>query len=346
MKALPPTINSAVPALCASAPATPRLSFAAGKRLSDPVGLRVQPRESFLAGELVLVEVLANPKAKPTRLADLSVASLSAGDRVVCVLGQNASFKIDLVDVPTRADVEWVLINRGGLVGQPIQSSPESIRVRYLGNLMQNNKPVRLENRLPPLVAGRDRPILVVVGSETNSGKTTTVRTIVAGLRARGYRVGACKLTGICGDDPLEYGADQVVDFSDAGLASTIENQAQAVDAAGRCVALLQQHNDVVVVEFGSGLASSHPILPILSTLPAQSTRIVVCTLDVVGALGALLLLGSIGRIPSLFAGVATNSALARAVIQEKTGVAAASFTEDLASMLLLGGITHAKEQC
>ncbi len=58
-----------------------------------------------------------------------------------------------------------------------------------------------------------------------NSGKTTTVQSLVLGLRAAGEVVGATKVTGTgSGADywvMVDAGAACVADFTDVGLAST-----------------------------------------------------------------------------------------------------------------------------
>jgi hypothetical protein len=66
---------------------------------------------------------------------------------------------------------------------------------------------------------------IAVCGASMDAGKTYTVASIIRGLAAAGYRVGAAKLTGTAsGRDVWQYldaGAFPVFDFSDCGLPST-----------------------------------------------------------------------------------------------------------------------------
>jgi len=70
-------------------------------------------------------------------------------------------------------------------------------------------------------------PTLVVVGTSMNAGKTTAMAAITRGLTTAGLRVGTAKITGTgAGGDRWLYhdaGAAEVLDFTDAGLATTYE---------------------------------------------------------------------------------------------------------------------------
>lgn len=103
-------------------------------------------------------------------------------------------------------------------------------------------------------------PTLLVMGSDMNSGKTTLACAAANGFRQAGYRVSATKLTGTgAGPDywrMKDAGADRVVDFLDAGYASTVGmTPPQLVDILHRFkVDALQQGIDLLIVEVADGV--------------------------------------------------------------------------------------------
>jgi hypothetical protein len=116
-------------------------------------------------------------------------------------------------------------------------------------------------NDLQPKEIDLDRlPTLLVMGSDMNSGKTTLACAAANGFRQAGYRVSATKLTGTgAGPDywrMKDAGADRVVDFLDAGYASTVGmTPPQLVDILQRFkVDALQQGSDILIVEVADGV--------------------------------------------------------------------------------------------
>ncbi|MDP3742302.1 MAG: hypothetical protein Q8R15_03240 [Candidatus Micrarchaeota archaeon] len=318
--------------------ATILVSFVAGKVLSSFENVAFQERQVFEAGELVLVRVLENSMGKPLRLSDLSIVVPEPGDLLVCLVGANASFKLDVIEVPRDSTATWIVVNRAGLVGQPVfgVADQNALLVKYVATLMLEKVPLKLVDRLP-VQCGFEKPIIAVIGTDTNTGKTVTTAKLISELKQLGVKVGACKLTGICGDDPLSYfeaGADQVVDFSDAGRASTICNEQLAVEAALKCISYLQS-NDVIVAEFGSSLLGQHPILPILSALNSAKLKVVVCGSEATAALGAMFLLSTVGVQPALFSGIMANSELACKILAQRTEISALSVNKQLIPSLL-----------
>jgi hypothetical protein len=79
-----------------------------------------------------------------------------------------------------------------------------------------------------------------VIGTSMNSGKTTTVHSLVHSLTKAGHRVGATKVTGTgSGGDywvMLDSGAHSMLDFTDAGMASTYRQPMASVEATMRAL--------------------------------------------------------------------------------------------------------------
>ncbi len=100
--------------------------------------------------------------------------------------------------------------------------------------------------------------VIAVVGAAMNAGKTTMAGSLVHGLARAGLRVGATKVTGTgSGCDVWrlqDSGAERVLDFTDAGHASTyLLDTAEVVRTATGLVGALAAC-DVVVVEVADGV--------------------------------------------------------------------------------------------
>lgn len=114
---------------------------------------------------------------------------------------------------------------------------------------------------LPPAEGIHSRPpVVAVFGTSMNSGKTTTSRFLTRGLVRAGYRVGYGKVTGTgSGGDRWairDEGASLVLDFTDAGLASTYKTPIPIIE---RALARLVGHLSLagcerIVLEFADGL--------------------------------------------------------------------------------------------
>ena len=113
------------------------------------------------------------------------------------------------------------------------------------------------ETTLPP----QSNPVIyAVAGTAMDAGKTTSAAHLIRGLASAGLRVGAAKVTGTgAGGDlwlMLDAGAEHVVDFTDAGHASTYKT---GTDELVQIFNTLTDHlaclgMDAIVVEVADGL--------------------------------------------------------------------------------------------
>lgn len=102
--------------------------------------------------------------------------------------------------------------------------------------------------------------VIAVFGSSMDSGKTTTVANLIRGIKKKGLRVGAAKVTGTgSGPDQWRYidaGADVTADFTDAGFASTYREPLATIEHIGGTLlgALHDKKLDFIILEFADGL--------------------------------------------------------------------------------------------
>jgi hypothetical protein len=94
-------------------------------------------------------------------------------------------------------------------------------------------------------------------------GKSTAIRAMAAGLRERGLRIGAGKVTGFgCLYETTGLNADFCLDFSDYGLPSTCGKDGARVRRTARRILdeLRRRGPDVVILEFGEALIGPYRV--------------------------------------------------------------------------------------
>ena len=210
---------------------------------------------------------------------------------------------------------ELQLLNLGGVIGTGAQAAPgigEPFRLEVLGSVMEfpyldrrvglPASVVRAALPTPETHEGFWRtlpPVIALVGTCMNAGKTTAACALVAALRRRGQRVAAGKLTGVSLRRDIyemaDCGASPVLLFTDFGVVTTNEQNAPA--AARALIATLAQTEpeapDAIVLEFGDGLLGTYGVQALLADplIRDSVSKTILCAQDPVGAWGGVRLL-------------------------------------------------------
>lgn len=216
-------------------------------------------------GDLVVATVKRIGEHKRLELRDGRKSALFEGDTILVAYGNRyAPDQFEAV-VPTRLE-PCDLVAAGGIAARTVTrhaSISAATEIAPLGLAVDAaGERLSLSAYHAPEPGTRSRPPLVVaiVGSSMNAGKTTTAAHLVRGLRAAGLRTGAAKITGTgAGGDRWLFedaGADAVLDFTDAGVASTSLLDPPQIDElccelVGRLGAMGMQ---AAVVEVADGL--------------------------------------------------------------------------------------------
>jgi dethiobiotin synthetase len=226
--------------------------------LADPGG---PPR----AGDVVLARVSAVGQHRRIERADGRRAALFPGDEVIVAYGNRYAPDQYEAEVPgdlgpcalvAAGGVAARMVTRHSDVGAPTQLEPVGLLAHPSGAR------VNLADWALPPARRSDRrvPTIAVAGTAMNAGKTTTAAGVIRGLRSAGMRVGAAKVTGTGAGGDLwlfvDAGADPVLDFTAAGMASTYLAPLEAIEHALR---LLHGHLaaagvDAIVLEVADGL--------------------------------------------------------------------------------------------
>lgn len=241
--------------------------------------------------DVVVAQVESVGKHTRIYTEDRQYSRLYKGDEIIGVVGYR--YATDAYHAPSIDPRRLQLLTNAGLCGtvQERHASAKAPTNLRLVGFLHNGKgaPVNLLKLLyrpRPLSLSVSMPVILVVGSGMNSGKTTVASCCAHALASRGRRVALLKLTGsVSHRDLYEFeatGAMYVRDFSSYGFPSTYlitEQQltglyqtmlADAMDAAP----------DVVVAEIADGIFQRETQMLIQSPIVSRMVAGVLLTAD------------------------------------------------------------------
>lgn len=283
-------------------------------------------------GVLIAVRVLNNKtRYNQLELTSGRMATVKLGDVIIGALGHRNALRGYSGRLPTALKVgdQVQLLNIGGVLGLCDSANPDVgapfdcevlgtvLHFPYLGERI--GVPARVGTEALQPDAGIDTqgtPVIAIAGTCMDSGKTAASCAIVSRLRQLGYRVAACKATGVAlRRDVLameDAGACDTMIFSDFGVVTTTAANGPALTRA-LLNGLASDDADVIVVELGDGLMGSYGVDAILADPDIKNalTGVVLCANDPVAAWGGARLLRERYDIdPVLVTGPATDNAV------------------------------------
>ena len=223
------------------------------------------------AGDLVLATVTRLGHHKRLELPDGRRARLFVGDEVVVAYGNRyAPDQFESI-VPENLGA-CHLVAAGGIASQmvfkhdavknPTRLSPVGLLTDAEGRVA-NLHDFSLR---PRQTLGKMPPVMAVVGSSMNSGKTTTAASLIRGLTQAGLKVHAGKVTGTGAGGDIWFfkdaGARQVMDFLDAGHPTTYLLPAGRVKESFLTILshLAESDPDIIVLEVADGLYQAETV--------------------------------------------------------------------------------------
>lgn len=275
-------------------------------------------------GDLVLATVTELGQHRMLELGTSRRATLYPGDEIVVAYG--ARYAPDQFEAELPDDLGVCeLVAAGGCAARTLSRhaskkpatviAPVGLLTTAAGRVLNV-----ADGALPtPTVSiARRTPTVLVAGTSMNSGKTTTVASLVHGLSRTGLRVGACKITGTGagGDRNLfaDAGAAEVLDFTDLGLVSTYRHP---LPRLAQVATDMHDHLracgvDVIVMEIADGILQAETCA--LLGHPALTERVdgaVFAAADATGALLGVARMGACGQRVRAVSGLLTASPLA-----------------------------------
>ena len=249
------------------------------------------------------------------------------GDVIVGALGHRNALQGYEGVLPTavKAGDRLHLLNLGGVMGHCVSSNPgvgAPFEVEVLGQVMLFPEFGNRTGRPAFITAGALEgkpgagpvPVIYVTGTCMNAGKTIAACALVRAFTQAGFKVGGAKLTGVSLMRDIlameDYGAEAILDFTDAGVACT--GPASAPKAARIIFTeLAAKGMDIIVAETGDGIMGEYGVQTILQDAELQTwaAAYVLCANDPVGVEGAVRNLREVYGIQvDVVAGPATDN--------------------------------------
>jgi len=254
-------------------------------------------------------------------------AKFYLGDLVGVAFGHRYATRQFEGDVPPQQPL-YHMLSQAGVCGRVVSAAStmsEPTMIEPLGFLLdEEGQPANLSRYALRKRNGAPRvKTIVIVGSSMDAGKTRTASSIIHGLAIAGHRVNAGKLTGTCcakdTNQMLDAGATRVLDFNDAGFASTFRESEQVL--AELCEVLISQLSadrpDYLVLEIADGVIQreTKALLSYLTTA-SRVDHVCLAVHDALAGPTCVDLLRSQWKIePTLLSGVATISPLSTAEV-------------------------------
>jgi hypothetical protein len=309
-------------------------------------------------GYVLAVRILTD-KSSYNTVEDVTgrMLSLRGGDVLAGTLGSRRALRGYAGEVPASISVgdRIDVLNLGGVLGRCTSANPDigpPFSAEVLGAVLSfpdlGDRVGRAASIRENAVPSSDQldcsiPVVFVVGTCMNSGKTVAATELVRGLSRSGLRVAAVKLTGVSlMRDTLsmrDAGAIAALTFNDAGLASTHPGTTVAV-ARGLLNQLARDRvlrPDVIVAELGDGILGEYGVQDILLApdLMSLGAAHVMAAPDPVACWGAVeLYRHRFHQSVTLITGPATDNEVGRDFITSELGLPAFNARREPAAMV------------
>lgn len=300
------------------------------------VELRPLAREQWADGDFVAAEILDAPgipylvEAPSGRMVEAT-----AGDVLVGALGRREA-TLEAVGgwSDVRDDLRMQPLTAAGILGR-ITSQAISIgplpQLEYRGHVMREGRRFRMSEVVGAPGDGHPRaPVVLIIGTSMDAGKTVAAKAIVRALKERGLRVAGAKLTGVGRYRDIlamsDAGADFIADFVDGGLPSTVVDEASYTRALAIVMAkLAAAAPDVIVAEAGASPLEPYNGAIAVRELGESVRCTVLCASDPYAVLGVMT---AFEIRPDLVSGRATSTDAGIALIERLTGLPCANLLD------------------
>ena len=287
-------------------------------RLELPRTLRLGLPDQIDYGQIVAARVRSVNLAYPVlETTEGRGVRLREGMRIVGALGARRALHGFSGRLPERLGpgAAFHLLNKGGVMGECTafhRALGWPAELEYLGTVRRDGEFLSLrDGALPSLSHSLPGiPVILVLGTCMNSGKTAVCKQILRLFSQRGFNVNAGKVAGVAACADLEAmrksGAGRVLSFHDLGLPSS----AHLSDLSTVARSLVHH-----LLEAGDGILGGYRVDSLLrdDQLLERIVCVVLCANDLMGVWGSLEWLRQHGHDPQeislLVSGPATDSA-------------------------------------
>jgi hypothetical protein len=295
-------------------------------------------------GDVVLVRVREVNHVYPMlETPEVKEVVLQQGQLLVGVLGNRKALRGFSGKPPLylHRGTKLHLLNKGGIIGECTAFNRDlgwPAVVEYIGTVKSNDGPLNLRHSALEFVSGPlpSVPVILVMGTCMNSGKTTVCKQILRNFSEKGFTVHAGKVAGVaCLQDThamTRAGAKKALSFLDFGLPSTTEVDTLAPVARSLVSYLAEDKPDFIVLEMGDGILGGYQVASVFEDdeFMENSLCTILCANDLMGVWGAMQWMAQHtnvlqARRPALISGPVTDSGEGIQYIEDHCGIPAAN---------------------
>ncbi|MFH1787141.1 MAG: hypothetical protein ABH829_05840 [archaeon] len=253
-------------------------------------------------------------------------------NELYCAMGTRYATAEYEAIVPGKTPKTLDLLNAGGVCGKVIGRNvmvSEPTKLEFEGYVVKGSHVVNIADYALPVLKKKKIPTIFVVGSDMDSGKTTTAGTIISSLVDGGFRVNGGKVTGVARVRDIysmkDAGASKIADIIDAGRSSTyLLNIDELMDTFWRIhTNLAKDDPDYIVLEIADGIfEKENEMLLKNEDLRRMISKLVFAAGDAIGAQGGVRYLNEHYRLNvDAVSGIFSNSALSKRELGRKISV-------------------------
>jgi hypothetical protein len=295
----------------------------------EPFVVEPRPRAEWRTGDYVVGNVLAEAsRAYTLEWPDGRMGEVVPGDAVVGALGSRYA-TLELVGdwQAIGADQRMSALSAAGVFGRCTSQAvgvPPPMPLRYEGHVVRAGQVVRMADcAAQPRALAFALPVIQVVGTSMECGKTTAATAVIRRLARQGCRVAGAKLTGVGRYRDIlgmrDAGATSVLDFVDVGLPATLLAEDAFTGYVDRMLRLLaDQPADVVVAEIGASPMEPYNGAVAMRQLQPHVCLTLLAASDLYAALGAT---EHLGLRPDLIVGRVASTSAGIAIVERETAV-------------------------
>ena len=298
----------------------------------DSVAYDVEALEmsAWATGDYVVGEVTGE-RSELYQVEDCEgrMISMDAGALVIGALGKREATLEGVGSWSDVVDGKMHALTSAGLFGAFTSLSkflPAPMSLEYRGHVVRNGSKVRmLDFAMQPVAGSFSVPTVLLVGTSMSAGKTKTGQLTCRVLADAGCKVIGAKLTGAGRfRDVLSFkdaGADEIYDFVDVGLPSTVVSADEFRAAIRPLLHYIDGRGaDFLVAEAGASPLEPYNGAAAIDELGDNIRCTVLCASDPYAVVGVQK---AFGLKPDLVTGPATNTTAAIDLVQKLTGVPA-----------------------
>ncbi len=291
-----------------------------------------QDFSSSKPGDLILGRVSEIGNHRRIQLRAGRPSALYPGDLVVLPCG--ARYAPDQFEgLAEISETGCDMLAGGGCIGRMTQRNERvrpPTRIQPLGRITSNDGKVlnTIDYALPAQTRPFQLPVIGVVGTSMNSGKTTATAALAHGLSKAGWQVAVLKGTGTgaFGDYNAyaDAGASYVADFTDAGMVTTyLEPLSRIIAGIDALLGEAETRGcNIAVMELADGI-HQRETAALLADADARTrfSKYLFACADPVAAAGGVSELARNGIRPMALTGMLSCSPMAATEAQSVTGV-------------------------